>query len=113
MKQNQFNFFNFFVKFRTASTRTTTTTTIITIILSNLERRLHEHGCGSASQRRHDQDRQDIQGAMHLRHDVTKHHLRNDANQRSGYDQHHGCSRGASTKDLHCRPARTGEDFFV
>ena len=64
---------------------------------------LHKHGRGPASLRGHDQDGQDLQGPLHIRHLVQEHHLRNDAHPGSGYDLHHQRSRGPGTKDQHSR----------
>ena len=62
------------------------------------ERRVHQHRRRPAAQRRHDQDRQDLQSPVHVRHHRQERHLRNDAHQRSGHDQHHLSSRGSGTQ---------------
>ena len=65
------------------------------------ERHVHQHHRPAASQRRHDQRRQDLQDQVHLRHVAAQRLFRNDAHQRSGYDQHHIRTDGPSAAHPH------------
>ena len=62
-------------------------------------RSVHQHGGGAEAQRGDDQDGQDLQGAVHLRHQQQEHHLRHDAHPGPRHDQHHLRARGARTQD--------------
>ena len=60
---------------------------------------LYQHCRGPETQRRHDQDGQDLQGPLYVRHQQQEHHLRHDAHPGPRHDQHNLRARGARTQD--------------
>ena len=62
------------------------------------ERRVHQHRGGAAPLRGHDQDGQDLQGPVHLRHLLQEHHLRHDVDKGPGHDFNHLGTGGASAQ---------------
>lgn len=72
---------------------------------------LLEHSRTATSFRGDDEGRQDLQSEVHVRYVLEEYHLRHDADQRPGNDQHHERTGGAASEDPHpWQPVTRGRD---